>query len=147
MPTTERQDPWELLNQAIALLDQQIAELQSRRAGLAALIGQPTTPATTTAPTPSKQRTMSDEAKARISAAAKKRWAQKKKAANAAAKTGATAPAKSAPKAASTASKAKPAPNKAKPTKGKPAPKAAKKATKKAAEVTTAATTSNGETA
>lgn len=123
MPTIERQDPWELLEQAITLLDEQITELKTRRAQLATLTGSSVAVAKPIVKAPGQQRTMSAEAKAKISAAAKKRWAQKKKAAKAAQSA---APAVSAVK--SKPAKDKPAPAKPK----QPAVKEAKpaKATK-----------------
>jgi hypothetical protein len=82
MPTTEKDDLGELLRRALTALDAQIAELQAKRVQLAALADQhPTVPAVkTAAAAPEKQRTMSAEARAKISAAAKERWAKKKKA-------------------------------------------------------------------
>lgn len=69
----------ELLRLALAGLDTQIAELQEKRAQLAALTNGHTAALTVEAATqPQKTGKMSDEAKAKISAAAKKRWARVK---------------------------------------------------------------------
>lgn len=78
----------ELMRLALAGLDTQIAELQEKRAQLAALTsGQPAAPSVEAAPPPQKTGKMSDEARAKISAAAKKRWAKVKKAKAEAAKS------------------------------------------------------------
>lgn len=72
--------PTELIRCAIAAYDDQIVAAQTKRAQLVALLG-PTRgviPAAITAAL--KPRTMSAEAKAKISAAAKKRWAKTRKA-------------------------------------------------------------------
>lgn len=120
MSTINQDNPTELLQRTLAAFDSQIAELQAKRAQIAALLGAPaaktaapkvTATKATEAP---KQWKMSDEARARISAAAKKRWAAKKKADKAEAA-------------------AKPAEAKTKPTKA-PAKKAS---TKKAATAAT----------
>jgi hypothetical protein len=76
----------ELIERAIAALDVEIAELQAKRAQLIALTGKTVVAFPTPAEVPPK-RTMSEEARAKISAAAKKRWAKKKKAAQAAIKS------------------------------------------------------------
>jgi len=79
MPTTKRTDPAELLRLALDGFDAQIAELQATRAQLAAMIGRPAaTPAIEVA-TPQKRRTLSAAARAKISAAAKARWAKERK--------------------------------------------------------------------
>jgi phosphoribosyl-dephospho-CoA transferase len=91
MPKAKSEPPPEtamqLLQLAIAAFDREIADLQAKRAQLIALTG-PSVSIAAVAPvaleTRPKTRTMSDEAKAKISAAAKKRWAKKKKAAKAA---------------------------------------------------------------
>src|SRR5215510_3482272 len=83
MPT-KRTDPAELLRLALDGFDAQIAELQAKRAQLTAMIGRSSAnPAVEVAPT-QKRRKLSAVARAKISAAAKARWAKKR---NAAAKT------------------------------------------------------------
>lgn len=78
----------ELMRLALAGLDAQIAELQEKRAQLAALTtGQPAASTVEAAPPPEKTGKMSAEARAKISAAAKKRWAKVKKAKAEAAKS------------------------------------------------------------
>lgn len=77
-------DPLDLIHQAIAAFDVQIADLQAKRNQLVSLAGGFVAIAPTPAETAPKQRTMSDEARAKISAAAKKRWAKQKKAVKAA---------------------------------------------------------------
>src|SRR5215813_11366962 len=78
MPT-KRTDPAELLRLALDGFDAQIAELQAKRAQLAAMIGRSSaTPAVEVAP-PQKRRALSAVARAKISAAAKARWAKKRK--------------------------------------------------------------------
>src|SRR5690349_3929927 len=90
MPTSKsepiQENAMDLLQRAISAFDTQIADLQAKRAQLIALTGQPVT--VTAAPTAAapKSRGMSDEAKAKISAAAKKRWAKHRKATKAAQK-------------------------------------------------------------
>ena len=78
MPT-KRTDPAELLRLALDGFDAQIAELQAKRAQLAAMIGRSSAnPAVEVAP-PQKRRKLSAVARAKISAAAKARWAKKRK--------------------------------------------------------------------
>lgn len=115
----------ELIRLAIAGLDTEIAALQEKRAQLAAMIGSSSavvevSTANTATPT-SKGGKMSDEAKAKISAAAKKRWAKVKKAKADAAKLATAAKIVPAKK---TSVKAQSAP-----TKGKKAPAKKGKAT------------------
>jgi hypothetical protein len=74
----------DLLQRAIAAFDVEIADLQAKRAHLVALTGPSVTVAPVAQDASQKTRTMSAEARAKISAAAKKRWAQQKKAAKAA---------------------------------------------------------------
>lgn len=71
----------ELIRLALAGLDAEIADLQQKRAHLASLTNQPSTntKAVSTAP-PQKGGKMSEEAKAKISAAATARWAKVKEA-------------------------------------------------------------------
>ena len=117
MPTTRRDDPAELLRLALIGLDAQIAELQETRAQLAAFINQRSAgPAAETA-APQKRRNLSAAARAKISAAAKARWARERKA--------------KAQKPKKTAKKTQ---SKTKPTKAKPAPAKAKKAPGKKTE-------------
>jgi hypothetical protein len=79
MPTIKRDDPDELLHQAIIALDSQIEDLQDRRSQLAAMIdGKPAGPAVKAA-APGKRRKLSAEQKAKISAAMKARWARARK--------------------------------------------------------------------
>ena len=76
---TKRTDPAELLRLALDGFDAQIAELQAKRAQLAAMIGRSSAnPAVEVAPT-QKRRKLSAVARAKISAAAKARWAKKRK--------------------------------------------------------------------
>ena len=79
MPTTRRNDPAELLRLALIGFDAQIAELQATRAQLAAIINQPSAGPTVEAAAPQKRK-LSAEARAKISAAAKARWAKERKA-------------------------------------------------------------------
>jgi hypothetical protein len=74
----------ELLQRAITAFDVEIADLQAKRAQLVALTGQAVIVAPVAQDASPKTRTMSAEARAKISAAAKKRWAKQKKAAKAA---------------------------------------------------------------
>jgi len=105
----------ELMRLALVGLDTQIAELQEKRAQLAALTnGQPTAASVAAAPPPQKTGKMSDEARAKISAAAKKRWAKVRKAKAEAAKSAPAAKKTPAKKAAVKAESAS--------TKGKKAP-------------------------
>lgn len=139
MTTIERDDPMELIGRAIAAFDAQIAELQTKRSRLAALMG------TAIAAAAPKQRGMSDEARAKISAAAKKRWVKKKRAEVAAQaekpKAKKKAPALKPANAKAIPAKAKQAPaTKTKPAKAKPAAAKPKKvAVKKVAAATTTA--------
>lgn len=114
MPTTRRDDPAELLRLALDAFDAQIAELQATRAQLAALIDQRSASQDLEAATPQKRREISDEARAKISAAAKARWARERKA-----KVQMSKPA------------TKKAQSKAEPAKTRPATAKAKKATAK----------------
>ena len=79
MPTTRRNDPAELLRLALSGFDAQIAELQATRAQLAAIINQPSAGPTVEAAAPQKRK-LSAEARAKLSAAAKARWAKERKA-------------------------------------------------------------------
>lgn len=123
----------ELIRLAIAGLDTQIAELQEKRAQLFAMTGSQSAGSAVKSATPtSKGGKMSDEARAKISAAAKKRWAKVRKAKAEAAKPAPAAkkaPAKKTPVKAQVASK-----------KGKKTP--AKKATAPAVEAATEKATS-----
>jgi hypothetical protein len=109
MLKTKRDDPAGLLRLAIPGLDEQIAELQETRSQLAALIERSAGLAAETA-APRKQRKLSAEARAKISAA-KARWARERKA-----KVKAQKPKTAAKKAQSKANpaKARPAPAKGK---------------------------------
>jgi len=78
MPRTKRDDPTELLRLALIGLEAQIAELQKTRAQLAALIDQPSASPDAEAATLQKRRKLSDAARAKISAAAKARWARER---------------------------------------------------------------------
>jgi len=100
MPKTKKNDPAESLRLAIKELDEQIAELQEIQTQLAATIGRPSAGLTREAAAPQNQRKLSAEAREKISAAAKARWARDRKAKV-------------------KAQRAKPAPEKAK-SKGKP---------------------------
>lgn len=79
MLKTKGEDPEDLLRRALAGLDAYIAELQMRRTQLAALVAPDAPVPTVAAAAPRKQRRMSAEARAKISAAAKARWAKVKK--------------------------------------------------------------------
>ena len=84
MPRSKSFDANQHLSQALAAIDAQINELQTKRTQLAAIMGggKATTKAATKAAGGGKgQRTMSDEAKQKISAAQKKRWEDAKNAA------------------------------------------------------------------
>ena len=88
MPRSKNFDANEHLAQALSALDVQIQELQATRTQLAALIGggktttKAATKATAKAAGKSKgTRTMSDEARQKISVAQKQRWADAKNAA------------------------------------------------------------------
>src|SRR5262245_28759744 len=80
MPKTKKNDPAELLQLALTGLDEQIAELQAIHTELAAMIGRPSANLAVEAAAPQKQRKLSDEAREKISAAAKARWARERKA-------------------------------------------------------------------
>ena len=80
MPKTKGEDLEELLRRALTGLDAQIAELQNKRAQLAVLIEPAAAVPAIYAAAPRKQRKMSAEARAKISAAAKARWANRRKA-------------------------------------------------------------------
>lgn len=121
-----QENAMDLLQRAIAAFDVQIADLQAKRAQLITLTGQSITVSVTPTATAPKSRGMSDEAKAKISAAAKKRWAKQKKAAKAAQKAEAekvVAPAAAKATTKQAASKAQPKPA-AKPKKATGAKKA-----------------------
>lgn len=145
MPKSEKEDPLELMHRAVAAFDAQIAELQAQRASVAALLG----PTATAPTTPPKKHGMSDEARAKISAAAKQRWAQKRSAATAPTQepTPPQAQAAPAPKAtvkATTAATTK-APAKVQAAPAKPAKP--KKASPKKAAAATAVTGESEQTA
>jgi hypothetical protein len=116
MPRTKRDDPKELLRLALIGFDAQIAELQMTHAQLAALINQPSASQDVEEATPQKRRKLSDAARAKISAAAKARWARER---GAKAKVQKSKPA------------AKKAQSKSKSTKSRPATAKAKKASAK----------------
>ena len=80
MPKTKKDDPTELLRLAITGLDEQIAELQEIQTQLAAMIGRPSADFAAEAAAPQKRRKLSAEAREKISAAAKARWAGDRKA-------------------------------------------------------------------
>src|SRR5262245_5985373 len=80
MPKTKKDDPAELLRLAITGLDERIAELQAIQTQLAAMIGRPPASLAVEATAPQKRRKLSEEAKEKISAAAKARWARERKA-------------------------------------------------------------------
>src|SRR5262245_8374488 len=101
MPKTKQDNTAELLRLAITGLDDQIAELQEIQTQLAAMVGRPSASVAVEAAAPQKRRKLSAEAREKIRAAAKARWARDRKAK-------------------AKAQKAKPATEKAK-SKGKPA--------------------------
>jgi hypothetical protein len=78
MPRTKIDDPNELLRLALISFDAQIAELQKTRAQVAALIDQPSASPEVEVATPQTGRKLSDAARAKISAAAKARWAKQR---------------------------------------------------------------------
>jgi hypothetical protein len=80
MPRTKRDDPAELLRLALVDLDTRIAELQETRAQLTAMIDRQPADAGLKAAAPRKRRKLSAEARAKISDAARARWAREKKA-------------------------------------------------------------------
>ena len=99
MSNTKPFNQSELIRLALAGLDTQIAELQEKRAQLAAISNQhPVETAVIAATAAAKKGGMSDEAKAKISAAAKKRWAKVRRAKADSAKSAPTAKKASAKK-------------------------------------------------
>ena len=116
MPTTRRDDPAELLRLALIGLDAQIADLQETRSQLTALIDQRSAGLAVETAAPQKRRKLSAEARAKIGAAAKARWARERKAKVKDQK----------PKTA-----AKKAQSKAKPAKARPAPAKGKRSSAK----------------
>ena len=118
MPTTKRNDPAESLRLALVSFDAQIAELRETRAQLATLIDQPSTSSAVKVTAPRKRR-LSAEARAKISATAKARWARERKAKVKKVKA-------RKPKTA-----AKKAQSKAKPAKARPAPAKGKRSSTK----------------
>jgi hypothetical protein len=130
MPTTRRDDPTELLRQALEGLDAHIAELQQTRAQLVALLDKsPSAASAVEAATPQK-RQRSAAWRAKLSAAAKARWTKVRKA-----KAAAQKPKKAAKK---TQSKAKPAKTRSTPPKKKTTPTKKAKAKKSPAKKTLA---------
>lgn len=81
MPRSKSFDPNQHLAKALSALDAQITALQAKRAQLAAIIGGGKVAAVKTASAAKSTRAMSPEAKAKISEAQKKRWADAKNAA------------------------------------------------------------------
>ena len=79
MPTTRRNDLAELLRLALIGFDAQIAELQERRAQLAALLDQRSAHSAAETAAPQKRRKLSAAARAKISASQKARWAKERK--------------------------------------------------------------------
>jgi hypothetical protein len=79
MLITQRDDPTELFRQALDGLDEQVAELRKTRAQLAALIDERSTVQAAPAVAPQKRK-LSAAWIAKISVAAKARWARVKKA-------------------------------------------------------------------
>jgi len=118
MPKTKNDNTAELLRLAITGLDEQIAELQEIQTQLAAMVGRPSPSPVVEAAAPQKRRKLSAEAREKIRAAAKARWARDRKAKV-------------------KAQKAKPAIEKAKlkgkPAKARPAPAKKKKSSAKKA--------------
>jgi hypothetical protein len=136
LSNTKTFDQSELIRLALAGLDAQIAELQEKRAQLTALTNPQSTGSEVKAATPTtKGGKMSDEARAKISAAATARWARVRKAQAEAAKSATAAkkvPAKKkSVKAQAVAAKGKKSP--AKKGKSKPVISAAKAEPVKAA--------------
>jgi polyribonucleotide nucleotidyltransferase len=80
MPKTKKDDPAELLRLAVTGLDDQIAELQEIQTQLAAMVGRPSASLAVEAVAPQKRRKLSAEAREKIGAAAKTRWARERKA-------------------------------------------------------------------
>ena len=80
MPKTKKDDPAMLIRLAITGLDEQIADLQEIQTQLAAMIGPPSASLAVEAAAPQKRRKLSAEAREKISAAAKARWARDRKA-------------------------------------------------------------------
>jgi hypothetical protein len=79
MPKTKNDDLAELLSLAITGLDEQIAELQELQTQLAAMVGRPSASLAVEAAAPQKRRKLSAEAREKISAASKARWARERK--------------------------------------------------------------------
>ena len=119
MPTTKRNDPAESIRLALVSFDAQIAELRETRAQLATLIDQPSASSAVKVAAPRKRRKLSAEARAKISTAAKARWARERKAKVEKVKA-------QKPKTA-----AKKAQSKAKPAKARPAPAKGKRSSAK----------------
>ena len=80
MPKTKKDDPAELLRLAITGLDVQIAELQEVQTQLTAMIGRSSASLAVEMTGPQKRRKISAEAREKIRAAAKARWARERKA-------------------------------------------------------------------
>lgn len=80
MPKTQEESPVELLRWALSGFDAYIAELQERRAQLAALAESESPAAEMATASSGRPRKMSEAARAKISAAAKARWANLRKA-------------------------------------------------------------------
>lgn len=81
MHTINRNNPAELLRLALIGLDARIAELNEMRMQLAALVNEPSAGAVVKAAAAQrKRRNLSDAARAKISAAAKARWARERQA-------------------------------------------------------------------
>ncbi len=79
MPRVTDFDPNEHINKALAAIDAQIAQLQSKRDQLAAVIGGgKKTKAAGAAKVGKTKRPMSDEARQKISEAQQRRWAEAK---------------------------------------------------------------------
>jgi hypothetical protein len=80
MPRNKKDNTAELLRLAITGLDNQIAELQEIQTQLSAMVGRPSASLAVEAAAPQKRRKLSAEAREKISAAAKARWARDRKA-------------------------------------------------------------------
>ncbi len=79
MPQSKSFDPNQHIAKALVALDKQIAELQSKRAQLAAIVGGKA-PKASKAAGEKPKRAMSEAARKKISDAQKKRWRDQKKA-------------------------------------------------------------------
>lgn len=79
MPSKSREDVTALLRLALAGFDAEIADMQEKRAQLSAMIGGQSAAPAMKGAAPRKKRKLSVARRAKLSAAAKARWAREKK--------------------------------------------------------------------